>query len=320
MDKIVAERNAEVYLTISMKDKLMKFVFINLGWITENKKNLSLYIVATLTFFSVTFSAAAATCSDLEASLTVIGNKVYATQHAEVLYCLSLYPSGYVCGSDIQFWIENQVSNGAEQRRIKYRYVGPASTGSVLSVWYTAWENCGCTVDKVAEITDPVAKQYEDGTYSDDKPDIDHLTQSTQTGLACIQQKVAALNCYKTPKPTSGYRPTAYQKHLLDVYDQWQKIKDNNDPACADTKASIEKEFNKHSPFAREPGITSRHSQLDAQGNPAGNAVDISFVPDDANVSADAVACQCNMYRPLINMPDPTKNDPIHYQPRTCLP
>jgi hypothetical protein len=181
-----------------------------------------------------------------------------------------------------------------------------------------------CPIDRVVELTDPVALQYENGTYSTTKPDIDHLTSAAQSGLACIKQKVNALNCYMTPQPTSGYRPTAYQKHLLDVYDQWQKIKNNRDPICADTKASIKKEFDNHSPFARRPAdpsvMPSNHSQLDAQGNPAGNAVDISFVPDDANIHADGIACQCNMYRPLINMPDPKKNDPVHYQPRTCLP
>ena len=283
-------------------------------------KIATFYIVAFAAFFFASFSAVAGTCSDLEASLTVIGNKSYTAQHVNVLYCLSLYPNGYVCGSDIQFWIESQVSNGSEQRRNGYKYVGPPSTGSVVSVWYTAWENCGCPVDKVADITDPVAQQYEDGIYSDENPDIDHLTPATQTGLACIQQKVAALNCYMTPTPTSGYRPTSYQKHLLEVYDKWQQIKDNNTTACADNKASIKEEFDSHKPFARRPGVTSRHSQLDAQGNPAGNAVDISFVPDDAYIHADAIACQCNMYRPLINMPDPSKNDLVHYQPRTCLP
>lgn len=70
--------------------------------------------------------------------------------------------------------------------------------------------------------------------------------------------------------------------------------------------------------WAREPGETSNHSQIDVQGNPSGNAVDIAFVPDNANISADDIACQCNMYRPLINMPDPTKNDTVHYQPRIC--
>ncbi|MCR4303757.1 MAG: hypothetical protein NUV63_05950 [Gallionella sp.] len=175
-----------------------------------------------------------------------------------------------------------------------------------------------CTFTKVADVTGSVAKLYEDGTYSDTKPDLVHLTLATQTGLACIQQKVAALNCYMTPQPTSGYRPTAYQTHILEVYDKWQLIKDDNTPACAETKAAIYAEWLNHRPFARRPGVTSNHSQVDALGNPAGNAVDISYVPDNVNDSADAVACQCNMYRPLINMPDPTKNDPVHYQPRTC--
>lgn len=186
---------------------------------------------------------------------------------------------------------------------------------------HTSCESTCKITTKVADITDPVALLYEDGTYnSTDKPDLGHLTQAAQTGLACIQQKVAALNCYKTPKATSGYRPTAYQSHIREVYDKWQLIKDDNSADCADVKAAIEEEWLDHSSFARQPGATSNHSQLDAQGNPAGTAVDISFVPDNALNSADAIACQCNMYRPLMNMSNPADNDPIHYQPRTCLP
>ncbi len=173
-----------------------------------------------------------------------------------------------------------------------------------------------CTVTtKVADITDPVALQYEDGTYSDTEPDLEHLTPATQAGLTCIQQRVAALRQYETPQPTSGYRPTAYQKHILEVYDKWQLIKNDNTPACAEVKAAIYAEWLHHKPFARRPGVTSNHSHVDAQGNPAGNAVDISFVPQDI---ADTIACQCNMYRPMINMPNPKDNDPVHYQPRTC--
>ena len=171
-----------------------------------------------------------------------------------------------------------------------------------------------CTaVTKLDDITDPVALKYEDGTYSSTKPDIEHLNQATQAGLACIVQKVVATNCYQTPQATSGYRPAAYQKHIYDVYYKWQKIKDNNTPECAEVKAAIKKQFDYHSPFRHAPGETSNHSQLDAQGNPAGNAVDIALVPESI---ADAVAGQCNMYRPMINNPDPTKNDPVHYQPK----
>ncbi|MFC5475093.1 DUF6531 domain-containing protein [Paraherbaspirillum soli] len=97
------------------------------------------------------FGAIAATCSELEASLTALGNNVYAAQHPNVLYCLSLNPGGYPCGSDITFHIERQVSNGSEQRRNGYVYIGPQSTGSVWSSWYTAWESCG-----IPPVTPPV--------------------------------------------------------------------------------------------------------------------------------------------------------------------
>jgi hypothetical protein len=170
-----------------------------------------------------------------------------------------------------------------------------------------------CPVTKLDDITDPVALKYEDGTYSSTNPDIEHLNQATQAGLACIVQKVVATNCYQTPQATSGYRPAAYQKHIYDVYYKWQKIKDNNTLECAEVKAAIKIEFKFHSNFARAPGKTSKHSQMDAQGNPAGNAVDISPVSESI---ADSVAGQCNMRRPMINMPNPKDNDPVHYQPK----
>ena len=168
-----------------------------------------------------------------------------------------------------------------------------------------------CPIPPLTPLTDPVALLYEDGTYSSTNPDIGHLTPTTQAGLACIQQKVIATNCNRTPQASSGYRPAAYQKHIYDVYTKWQEIKDNNTPECAEVKAAIEKEFDDHSPFAHAPGETSNHSQTDAQGNPAGTAVDISFVPDNALISADAIACQCNMTRTV-------PNDSVHYQPRSC--
>ena len=94
---------------------------------------------------------------------------------------------------------------------------------------------------KIASITDAVAKLYEDGTYSSTKPDLEHLTPETRAGLACIQQKVAAMNRYMTPQPISGYRPTAYQAHIYEVYTKWQIIKDNNTPECAELKAAIKR-------------------------------------------------------------------------------
>lgn len=168
-----------------------------------------------------------------------------------------------------------------------------------------------CPVTKLDDITDPVAKLYEDGTYSTTNPDIEHITPETQAGLACIKQKVIATNCNRTPQATSGYRPAAYQKHIYDVYRKWQDIKNNDTPECAEVKVSIEIEFLRHGRFAREPGKTSNHSQMDVQGNPAGTAVDIALVPDNALISADAIACQCNMARTV-------PNDSVHYQPRAC--
>jgi YD repeat-containing protein len=101
---------------------------------------------AVLAMFWVSSCAMAVTCSELETSLTKIAQARYEEQHVNVLYCLSLnpsgYPSGYFCGSDITHTLESQELNEISQRRIRYHYVGPPSTGGVVSIWYTAWESC----------------------------------------------------------------------------------------------------------------------------------------------------------------------------------
>ena len=136
---------------------------------TQKEKYLPLTVAATLACGLASFNAAAATCADLEASLTAIGNNIYAAQHVNVLYCLSLYPSGYGCGSDTRFHIESQVSNGSEQRRNGYRYVGPPSTGSVVALWYTDWQSCAdqytITLDQTSADLQPALAAADTDTF-----------------------------------------------------------------------------------------------------------------------------------------------------------
>ncbi len=104
-------------------------------------------VVASIGMLLVSPTAfAVSTCTELEAALTAAGQQAYDTQHANVLYCLSLYPNGYVCGSDVTFTIESQQISGLEQRRRRSYYVGPQSTGGLVSISYTTWETCsaGC--------------------------------------------------------------------------------------------------------------------------------------------------------------------------------
>ncbi|MGD7196496.1 hypothetical protein [Ralstonia pseudosolanacearum] len=97
--------------------------------------------------------------------------------------------------------------------------------------------------------------------------------------------------------PTSGFRPPAYQQHIREVWDKWQQLQNNNNPACASLKEAVHTEWIKHGPFAHQPGATSNHS--------SGKAVDIGGVPQG---NADAIGSQCNMRRPV-------PNDRVHYEP-----
>lgn len=160
-------------------------------------------------------------------------------------------------------------------------YSCPATGGWTLS-------GSSCTRDVACPVAplhplDPAVQPYEDGLI-----DMASETQATRDGAACIVREARARRIY--PQIVSGYRPPAYQTHIREVYDKWQLLKNNNDLACADTKSQVETEFDYHSPFAHQPGNTSRHS--------SGRAVDIHL--SDYTV-ADTIAAGCNMSRPVAN-------------------
>ncbi len=108
-------------------------------------------VVTSLTLLTTSCCGAlAATCSELEATLTLTGNQFLLTQNTARAYCLSLYPDGYVCGSlNPQFQIESQQSNGNEQRRIRFQVIGPPSTGGIVHISATAWETCSTAAPPV---------------------------------------------------------------------------------------------------------------------------------------------------------------------------
>jgi hypothetical protein len=152
-----------------------------------------------------------------------------------------------------------------------------------------------CAVAPLTPITDPIAIEHEEGQYAG-HPDLDHVTSATSAGAECIVQR--ATTAHSTPRITSGYRPAAYQRHLREVWDKWQLLKDDNTVMCSTVKADVRKHWLKHG-MVRQPVVNSNHS--------SGNAVDIAGV-DQA--TADLIAAQCNMQRP-----EPV-NDKVHFQPR----
>lgn len=169
-------------------------------------------------------------------------------------------------------------------------YVQPNGTGGTCIGFISRT----CPVTPLTPIADPVALQHENGQY-EENPDLDHVTPATNTGAACIKQRVAGMNT--TARITSGYRPAAYQTHLREVWDKWQLLKNDTTTACQVIKADVRTHWVRHG-MVRQPGHTSNHS--------SGTAVDIGGVPEG---SADTIATHCNMYRPYAD-------DRVHYQPR----
>ena len=114
--------------------------------------------------------------------------------------------------------------------------------------------------------------------------DIAGMTQGTQTALTCLQNAVGAAGGSLTV--TSAFRPQAYQDHIREVWDKWQAIQNNNSAACAQTKAQVQTEWNRHG-LAFQPAAVSNHT--------AGNAFDATWNPGTLNI--DQLAGGCNLSR-----------------------
>jgi YD repeat-containing protein len=105
--------------------------------------------------------AVASVCGNLDAALLKAGKATRDAEHFNVVYCLTIDPSGYVCGSEIDYSLDSQNLNGEPQRRIRYRHTKPASIGGAETVWYTGWENCSSLPRPEVEITPASCKKID---------------------------------------------------------------------------------------------------------------------------------------------------------------
>lgn len=157
-----------------------------------------------------------------------------------------------------------------------------------------------CDIPPLTPLTNPVAIAFENGN----RIDTQNLTQVTQIGLACMQNRVTALS--GAMALSSAYRPVAYQDHLREVWDTWNAVRNRQQPECQAVKNEARAEFQGH-------GLLL--TQRPAAGNPnaphaRGIAIDATITGLPAGETQDSVAAFCDMYRPWPN------NDPVHYQPR----
>ncbi|WP_339132713.1 MAG: hypothetical protein WGN25_10890 [Candidatus Electrothrix sp. GW3-4] len=138
-----------------------------------------------------------------------------------------------------------------------------------------------CQVSPLTPLTDPVALDFEAGNFINTDPQYFNLT----TELSCLRNAVTAQGGSHNLR--SAYRPAPYQRHLREVWDGWQQIRNRDEPECADLKSEYRDEFNQHGIIYR-PAATSNHSN--------GNAFDLAI--DGLSASEiDAAANSCGLYR-----------------------
>jgi hypothetical protein len=157
-----------------------------------------------------------------------------------------------------------------------------------------------CHVAPLSPITDPVAQQFEAGN----NVDTTDLNAATQTGLDCMQQRVAALGGSLTVN--SAYRPVSYQAHLREVWDAWDALKNDQSPECQELKNIVQQEFQRHQLLlSQRPGAPNPNS-----AHSTGNAIDANISSLPSGETVDTVADYCSMQRPW------PETDPVHFQPR----
>jgi hypothetical protein len=127
--------------------------------------------------------------------------------------------------------------------------------------------NCdGCPLPEISEITDPVAQQFEAEAAAHRNPvDRDNLTPAMRQGLECFEQAVRAAG--RTPVITSAYRPTPYQKHLVEIWElneAIEKLSRENRERCRELIAAVRQEMLRHQ-FAHAPAkVHSKHEDGEA--------------------------------------------------------
>lgn len=160
-----------------------------------------------------------------------------------------------------------------------------------------------CPIDDLPPITDPEVQLFEDG-----KIDIARLSPRMQAAHTCLMTAASA----GAPKLDSGYRPVAYNQHLLDVWNKWAEFeRAKNDPqitdnpSCISLESKVLEHFRKHRLLVKQPPVlNSRHTR--------GEAIDVSINLPAANIDALAAGCKDSLGNSL-KRPLPV-SDPVHFQ------
>lgn len=174
---------------------------------------------------------------------------------------------------------------------------GTANTGPTPTP--TPTPTPSCSVPSLTPITDPLAQQFENG----DPLDIGHLASAMQTAYNDFRNRVT--NNGGQFILTSAYRPPAYQIHLLEVWDRWDKLKDNTLPQCQTLRTQVQTEVNRHGIVLtkRPAGACGFHTQglaIDVVVNPARTGLPLQTMLN--------LASQSHLYRRM------AAKDPVHFE------
>ncbi|MCC6329102.1 MAG: D-alanyl-D-alanine carboxypeptidase family protein [Acidobacteria bacterium] len=144
-----------------------------------------------------------------------------------------------------------------------------------------------CAVPWLNPVTDKVAQGFESG--SGNEIDIGNLSPDTSRALNCLQNAIRAKGGSATVN--SGYRPQAYQDHLRNVWDTWQKLRSNTDKECQALRSWVQSESQRHG-MTERPASTSNHS--------SGRAFDVS-IRGVGNASINRSAGSCGLTRGAVH-------------------
>lgn len=99
--------------------------------------------------------------------------------------------------------------------------------------------------------------------------DYKNLSESLKDKLACMERETALSG--GTSRRESGYRPSAYQRHLREVWEKQKEIDQNwrsltaaEKASCAATVVQVAAEMSKHT-IQYPPAQNSRHERLPAE-------------------------------------------------------
>jgi hypothetical protein len=130
---------------------------------------------------------------------------------------------------------------------------------------------------------------------------------TTATAMSCLQNAVRGAGGNTSKFLSSAWRPSAYQAHLGEVYNKWQKLKGKSIAGCEALKSEVKQEIDKHRIVAKPASPTGKHT--------TGDAFDVNL--DTLGIPAskvDELAKGCNLYRRI------PKTDRVHFELITGTP